>query len=283
MSTLLYLSPIHWDIDPRIFPSFEYLRWYGFSWAIGVYMAFLLMRYLYQKEGKAVESLDGLAIYLLIGGILGARLGHILFYDLAYYMEHPIEILPFRLEPEFQFTGFQGLASHGGIFGAMLALGLYSWRHRENYLELIDRLVIVVVLLGGCIRLGNLMNSEIIGKPSSVPWAFVFSRVDDLPRHPAQLYEALFYFGISILLFQLWRKPHLAARRGFLFGLGLALIFIQRFIVEFFKADQVAFESDMVINMGQILSIPLILIGLIVLFKSKPKIPQTDAEDSSQS
>lgn len=265
------IAYILWDIDPRIFAGVEFLRWYGFCWAIGMTAGYVVMLKIYKQEGVLQPDLDTLALYVVLGAIIGARLGHILFYDPIHYLNNPIEILPIRLEPTFQFTGLLGLASHGGVLGALLALYVYSIKYKKDFLWTLDRLTIAGSLLGGFIRLGNLMNSEIIGIPTQVPWAFVFVRIDQVPRHPAQLYEALFYLAISSILFLLWRSGKMQHRKGFLFGLGLSLIFAQRFVMEFFKENQVAFEENLVLNMGQILSVPLIIIGILIMvwsFKS---------------
>lgn len=262
---LLY---IFWDVDPMIFPTFEYLRWYGLCWALGVILSYQLMAYIYRKEGKAQQRLDSLAIYIMLGVVIGARLGHILFYDSLYYWQNPIEILPFKLEPAFEYTGLAGLASHGGVIGGLLALSLYCRKWGENFLALLDRLVVVGALLGCFIRLGNLMNSEIVGTPTDVPWAFVFSRLDEVPRHPAQLYEALFYLLLFVLLFSLWRRGKASYQRGYLTGLGLTAVFTQRFIIEFLKIEQAAFENYLPVNVGQLLSIPFIVIGILILLWS---------------
>jgi prolipoprotein diacylglyceryl transferase len=157
------------------------------------------------------------------------------------------------------------LASHGGVLGALIALYLYIRKYPRDYLWLLDRLVIAGASLGGFIRLGNLMNSEIIGTPTTMPWAFIFVQIDQLPRHPAQLYEALCYFVICLVLFTLWRRRSFIAKPGFIFGLGLVLIFSQRFLMEFIKENQVAFEEGLIFNMGQILSLPLIVLGIFMM------------------
>src|SRR5688500_4434688 len=209
-------SYIIWDIDPRIFTGLEFLRWYGFCWAIGMILGYQVMLKIYKHEGLSQPSLDKLATYVALGAIIGARFGHILFYDPIYYLNNPIEILPIRIEPTFQFTGLAGLASHGGVLGALFALYLYSKKYKKDFLWTLDRLTVAGPLLGGFIRLGNLMNSEIIGIPAQVPWAFVFIRIDQVPRHPAQLYEALFYLAISSILFLLWKSGKVQNHKGFL-------------------------------------------------------------------
>jgi prolipoprotein diacylglyceryl transferase len=259
------ISYIIWDIDPQLFDGFEFLRWYGLCWAVGMMLGYHIMLRIYKVEGIPIAELDKLTIYVMVGAIIGARLGHILFYDPVHYLNNPIEILPIRMNPTFQFTGLLGLASHGGMLGALLTLYLYSRKFEKDYLWMLNRLVIGGALLGGFIRIGNLMNSEIIGIPSQLPWAFVFSRIDQTPRHPAQLYEALFYLLISLILFLIWRSRKVSNYKGFLFGLGIFLIFLQRFLVEFLKENQVEFEEHLTLNMGQILSIPLILIGIFIM------------------
>jgi len=265
------ISYIIWDIDARIFAGLEFLRWYGFFWAIGMILGYQVMLKIYKHEGLSQPDLDKLTTYVALGAIIGARFGHILFYDPIYYLNNPIEILPIRIEPTFQFTGLVGLASHGGVLGALFALYLYNKKYKKDFLWTLDRLTIAGSLLGGFIRLGNLMNSEIIGIPAQVPWAFVFIRIDQVPRHPAQFYEALFYLAISSILFLLWKSTKVQNHKGFLFGLGLSLIFAQRFLMEFFKENQVAFEENLLLNMGQSLSLPLIIIGILIMVWSFKK------------
>lgn len=261
-------SFITWSVEPWLIPGVEFIRWYGMMWALGMMVSYRLLGHLCKNEVISTDQLDKLVLYLVLGIIIGARLGHILFYDPIYYWNHPIEVLPIRLEPHFEFVGLSGLASHGGVIGALLALYLYVRKYNQPILRLLDRLTIAAALLGCFIRLGNLMNSEIIGIPTSVPWAFVFVRVDLIPRHPAQLYEAIFYLMICIGLYLLWSHTLLKNRPGLLFGLGISLIFFQRFIVEFFKENQVAFEEGLLVNMGQVLSIPMIAAGLIIILYS---------------
>lgn len=236
------------------------------------------MANIYKSEGIPLAELDNLTTYIILGAILGARLGHVLFYDPMHYWYNPIEILPFRISPSFEFTGLSGLASHGGILGALLALYFYITKVKKGYIWLLDRLMIAGATLGGFIRLGNLMNSEIIGKPSDLPWAFVFTKVDQVPRHPAQLYEAIFYLLISVGLYLVWKSGKFYKKEGFIFGLGMTLIFAQRFLIEFLKENQVQFEEQLILNMGQILSIPLVLVGISFIIwslKSKSSLTKT--------
>jgi len=258
------ISHIVWDVNPEIIEGFKFLRWYSVCWVLGALAGVWITRNIYRAEGIPREEVDQLTIYTMLGAVIGARLGHILFYDPIYYFENPIEILPFKLNPEFEFTGFAGLASHGGIAGALIALYFYSRKFGKNYLWLLDRLIIAGAALGGFIRLGNLMNSEIVGTPSDLPWAFVFTYVDQIPRHPSQLYEAIFYFILSALLYFIWKSKKFYTAPGFIFGLGITLIFIQRFLIEFLKENQVSFEDDLTLNMGQILSIPMVVAGIAI-------------------
>ena len=262
------IAAILWDVDPRLFSGLEFFRWYGVCWALGVLVGYGIMAHIYKTENHPIIELDKVTLYVMLGGILGARFGHILFYDPIHYWNNPIEILPFKVNPTFQFTGLAGLARHGGILGALLALYLYTRKFKESYFALLDRLTIAAAALGGFIRLGNLMNSEIIGIPANVPWAFVFTRIDQIPRHPAQLYEAFFYFAISIVLYFVWKSGRFQRNNGFTFGLGISFIFIQRFLVESVKENQVPFEENLILNMGQTLSIPLVLIGILVMIWS---------------
>ena len=262
------ISYVIWDIDPRIFDGFEFFRWYGLCWAVGTILGYQIMLRIYKIEGIPPIELDKLTTYVMLGGIIGARLGHILFYDPLYYLNNPIEILPIRINPTFQFTGLAGLASHGGIVGALVALFFYTRKFKKSYLWLLDRLIISGALLGCFIRIGNLMNSEMIGVPSHLPWAFVFANIDEIPRHPTQLYEALFYLILSLFLFLIWQSRKVSNYKGFLFGLGIFLIFLQRFLAEFLKENQVEFEEHLTLNMGQILSVPLIVTGIFIMARA---------------
>ena len=268
VSSLPFLLYVIWHPDPRVFPPWELPRWYGVLFAAGLIISYQIMQYIYKKEERSVKEVDTLAVYIIIATVIGARLGHILFYEPLYYLKHPIEILPIRMEPEFQFVGLAGLASHGGAIGILIALYLYSNKKKAPYLWVLDRVVIVVALTGCFIRLGNLMNSEIIGTPATVPWAFIFSRVDEVPRHPAQLYEAIYCLLLFFLLFYLWKTKRKKFSQGFITGLFLTVLFTLRFVDEFFKINQVSFENNLLLNMGQLLSIPFVMIGLLLLLKN---------------
>ena len=263
-----------WDISPeitRLFGVFP-LRYYSLLFAGGLMLGYLVVKNIYKKEGLPMEQLDKLAFYVFIATILGARLGHCLFYEPEYYLRHPLEmILPFQItNGDFKFTGFQGLASHGGILGVFIAIYLFSRKTKIHFFKILDMVSIGGALTGAFIRLGNLMNSEIIGLPTGSNYGFIFKSVDNIPRHPAQLYESIAYFLIFILLFILYKIPTYKKKTGLIFGIFFTLLFIARFLIEFVKENQVNFEDDMAINMGQALSIPFILLGVgIMIWKWK--------------
>lgn len=256
------INSIWWTVSPEILKLGPFsLRWYGLMFALAFVFGYIILSKIYKKEKKSLEDLEKLSIYVILGTVIGARLGHCLFYDPTYYLTNPIEILK---------VWRGGLASHGAAIGILTALYLFSKKKKDqNIIWILDRLVIVVALGGAFIRLGNLFNSEIIGKATDLPWAFVFVRVDEIPRHPTQIYESLFYFLSFIILYFIYQKKSAALKPGFLFGLFLILIFGFRFFIEFLKENQSPFESDLPINMGQILSIPFVLLGLYFILRKK--------------
>ncbi|WP_299703873.1 prolipoprotein diacylglyceryl transferase [uncultured Pontibacter sp.] len=258
MSILNYIT---WDVSPSIFSigSFE-VRWYGLLFALAFVFGQQILTRIYVAEGRTEGDVDVITLYMIIGTVVGARLGHTLFYQPEYYLSNPIEILKI-------WEG--GLASHGATIGILLALWLFSRKQKFDYMWVLDRIVIVVALGGTLIRLGNLMNSEIFGRPTDLPWGFIFVRQSEyshVPRHPTQLYESLSVFLLFVLLYWLWKKYKEALPRGLLFGIFVTALFTFRFLVEFLKEDQVAKEATMALNIGQQLSIPLILAGLVILF-----------------
>lgn len=260
---LLY---IHWNPDPVLFSVAGIaIRWYSIFWLIAIWAGSQVVYKLYKLKGLPMDTFQILFLYSFLGIFIGARLGHCLFYEPGYYLSHPLEIiLPIHELPGggWRFTGYAGLASHGGTLGLIIALALFCRKTRIHYLDILDMMGIAAPVAAGFIRLANLMNSEIIGMPADVPWAFVFERVDMLPRHPAQLYEALAYFlffGVMVAIVWLRRGR---CGRGFYFGLCITLIFLFRFFIEFLKERQVDFENAMPIDMGQVLSIPFVVLGL---------------------
>jgi len=269
---------IIWDINPVMIKiGFFELRYYSVLFAFGVFSAYLIFRRI-NLSGRAEikysqQQIDNLAFFILAGTLIGARLGHCLFYDFAYYSKHIAEIfLPFTFDKNtgLVFTGYQGLASHGGAAGIFLAIALFCKKYKQNILAVLDRICIVVPVAAGFIRLGNLMNSEIVGKATNSKLGFVFTSVDGIARHPAQLYESIYYFIVFFVMFAVYRKTDYIRIKGKMFGLFLVLVFIFRFSIEFLKENQSAFENSMLLNMGQILSLPFIVIG-IFLFCRKDK------------
>lgn len=269
------ITIIHWNPSPELFTLGSFpIRYYGVLFVTGLYLSLFVLQRVYKTEKLPEKNLEKLMIYTLIGIIAGARLGHCLFYEPGYYLTHPVEmLLPVKsLEGGgYKFIGYQGLASHGGAIGLVIALWLFSRKTRTNLLGNLDHLALVAPLTGAFIRLGNLMNSEIIGNPTDVSWAFVFVRVDPLPRHPSQLYEALAYLLIFGIMLLYYKREHLRKMPGALFGLSITLIFSARFIIEFTKRNQEEFEEGMLLNMGQLLSIPFIIIGIYLLYRNYRK------------
>lgn len=254
---------IHWNPSPEIFtiPGIHWpVRWYGLMWALAFILSHYILSKVYKTENRKQEDLDTLTLYVMLGTIIGARLGHCLFYDAPYYLSHPLDILKI-------YEG--GLASHGGAIGIILSVWLYVRKTKENISWLLDRIVIVVPLAGMLIRIGNLMNSEIIGKPTTLPFAFIFERIDNIPRHPSQLYEALYAGLLFILFIHLWKNKRNLFAPGFMFGLFCVLLFTFRFFIEFLKENQEAFENQLPLNMGQILSLPFIILGIYLMIKKQ--------------
>lgn len=267
------LAAIHWAPNPEIIRILGIpLRYYGLLWAVGLFLGYLVVRREFRDRKIPEDALLPLFSFCFFGILLGARLGHCLFYQPDYFLPRPIEMfLPIRHLPHggWEFTGYAGLASHGGALGLAAALALYVRRTKLNYMDLLDMIAVATPVTACFIRLANLMNSEIIGRPADLPWAFVFEREDTLPRHPAQLYEALAYFCLFLILLFLYRTRRHKVHRGFFFGLCLASIFTFRFFIEFLKENQVPFEDGLSLNMGQWLSLPFVLTGLACLFCGK--------------
>lgn len=261
------------------------MRYYSVMFAIAFVLGYLIVKSMYQKEGLNLEQLSPLLIYIIVGTLIGARLGQVFFYEFGYFKHHLLEIiLPFRITTKgFEWTGYQGLASHGGAIGVLIAITLFCKKYHQYFLRVADKIVVAVALAGFFIRTGNLFNSEIIGNPTDVSWAFIFERVDLLPRHPSQVYEAIVYLFIFFVLWTLYKRKGIELKKGFLFGLFLVLVFAARFLIEFTKENQEAFEGRLPINMGQILSIPFIVIGLYIIFRNdRSKQDHLQTEDESK-
>lgn len=282
---MLSLLSINWNPDPELFNLFGHLsiRYYGLLWVIGLGLAYLVVRQQYRDKKIGEDKFEPLFFYCFFGILIGARLGHCLFYQPEYYLNHFWEmILPVKFLPggDWKWTGYEGLASHGGTLGMIIALWMYCRKTKMHYLDVVDMIAVATPITACFIRLANLMNSEIIGNPTNMPWAFVFERVDMMPRHPAQLYEAIAYFIFflgMVYLYKRGQKKQAAAttkqaaaqpyyHRGFFFGLCLAEIYIFRFFIEFLKVNQVNFEDGMTFNMGQWLSVPFVIIGIYFMF-----------------
>lgn len=270
------LSYILWNPDDTALRIGSFaMHWYSLCWLIGLVLAYLIVRRLYKEQKIKDELFDPLFLYCFIGILVGARLGHCLFYQPDVYLsswQHFVEmILPieFNGNGDWHFTGYRGLASHGGTFGLMLALWLYVKKTKLNIWRVLDNIAIATPATAFFIRIGNLMNSEIIGKPTDVPWAFIFEQVDMLPRHPGQLYEALAYAVLMFIGWTIYRRRPQRVGTGYFFGLCLTYIFTARFLIEFTKEIQESFEAALPINMGQILSLPFIAIGIACMVGGK--------------
>ncbi|MCS6904899.1 MAG: prolipoprotein diacylglyceryl transferase [Bacteroidia bacterium] len=270
------LSYITWDVSPVIVSFGEHfvLRWYGLLFASAFFIGHLIMRRVFLTEAKPLEALDSLTIYVVIGVIVGARLGHCIFYDPYYYfVEHPEEIVQ---------VWKGGLASHGGAIGIILALLLFIYRNQEfTFLWVADRLALVIPLGAAFVRLGNLFNSEICGVPTNLPWAFRYPLRDgicggvpcndcgEFPRHPTQLYEAGAYILLFLLVMFLYRRWRANVRSGKLIGILLLGLFIARLFIEFVKENQESYQTGLPLNTGQLLSIPFIILGIYLSFFKK--------------
>lgn len=260
-----------WDPTVTAFEIGNFgVRWYSLFWMIGLLLGYVVMAKLYQKQNIPQDKFDSLFIYCIIGILLGARLGHCLLYEPNYFLAHPIEMfLPIRniTGIGWKLTGYQGLASHGGTFGLMIALWLYVRKYKINLMRVLDDIAIATPITAACIRFGNLMNSEIVGKTTNTMFAFVFvQNGENFGRHPAQLYEGLWYLLLFFIGLALYTKYKAKVGTGYFFGWVLTTIFAFRFVVEYYKEVQEAWEQTMVatigLNQGQILSIPFIILGL---------------------
>jgi len=274
----MILNYIIWDVRPEIFSIPEdvaliggfSVRWYGLLFAMGFVVGYFIMQKILKNEGFGTKVLDELSTYMIIATVVGARLGHCLFYEPDYYLANPFEILK---------VWQGGLASHGAAIGIIIGLYFFARKNHKPTLWILDRIVIVVALAGFFIRTGNLMNTEIFGDITTLPWGFIFKRyyveayaVD--PRHPTQIYEALSYLAIFFFLYSYYWKRKGNIKQGMLFGFFLVLIFTVRFFIEFIKIPQVGFEENMTLNMGQLLSLPFIATGLYFIYRASKLKPE---------
>lgn len=267
----MFFNQIYWNPAEGLDLGFFTLHFYSLMFVIAFSLGWFLMKKIYDREGIPLEKLDSLFIYTVLATLIGARLGHVIFYDWDYFQNHLLEIfLPVRFEPKFQITGFRGLASHGAAIGIIIAMYLY----KKNVLDkpvlwILDRIVIPVACGGIFVRIGNFFNSEIIGEPTNSDYGVVFQKLDeDFARHPAQLYEAFGYLLVFIILWFVYWKTEKRKKLGFIFGLFLVLLWAVRFFIEFIKEPQVGERADWFLNTGQILSIPFILAGFYFMFRS---------------
>ena len=248
-------------------------RWYSLCWLVGLLLAYLVVKRLYKEQNIADEKFDPLFLYCFLGILIGARLGHCLFYQPDYFLtswKGFIEmLLPIHIDPQgdWHMTGYQGLASHGGTAGLIIALVLYVRQHKVPLWQVLDNIAIATGTTACFIRLGNLMNSEIIGRVTDVPWAFIFEKIDMQPRHPGQLYEAIAYALLFVILWVLHKKMPKKIGTGFYFGFCLFYIFTFRFFIEYTKEVQEAFEEGLLFDMGQLLSVPFIIVGAWCMVK----------------
>lgn len=269
MTVLAYLI---WDFDPEIFTIGGFtLRYYAVLFVLGIILSGVVVRGIFRDQHIPGSKFDLLVSYCFVGILLGARLGHCLFYEPGYFLSHPLEMfLPVAksVNGDYVFVGYRGLAGHGATIGLLLTLFIYARRVKISLLSIFDYMAIVTPLCAFFIRLGNFFNSEIIGTVTDLPWAFVFKRMDDEPRHPAQLYEAIVYLLFFLLNLFLYKKYSTRLFQGFFFALNLILIGTFRFLIEFIKERQVAFEENLSLDMGQWLSLPFIIAGMCVVFYS---------------
>lgn len=261
------LAFIHWNVSPEIFSLGPiHVRWYGLMFALGFLFGYNHGEKMFKFENIDLKWLESLFIYLIVATIVGARLGHVLFYGWEYYSQNPIEIF---------YIWQGGLASHGGVLGIIIAMIIWSRKvSKRSLLWVLDRVVVPSVFVGALIRLGNLMNSEIYGMPTTLPWGFIFERNDEtVAKHPTQIYESLSYlFTFAVLMYMYW-KTKAKDYQGVLVGVFFIMVFTARFLVEFIKEDQEAFEQGMMLNMGQWLSIPFILTGIVLIVLAIRKGP----------
>jgi len=253
---------IHWNASPEIFHIGSLsVRWYGLLFATGFLFGYYMVERMFKYEKLELKWLESLFIYMIVATIVGARLGHVIFYGWEYYSQHPLEILK---------VWHGGLASHGGTLGIFIALMIWSKKvSKRSVLWIIDRVVVPTALVAAMIRTGNLMNSEIYGVQTDLPWGFIFVRNGEtVPKHPTQIYEALAYlFTFAVTCYLYW-KTNSRKREGLITGIFFMMIFLSRFLIEFIKEDQEAFEATMALNMGQWLSIPFVLGGLYLVIRA---------------
>ena len=271
----MILLKLHWEPSTTLFKLGSFgIHYYSLMFVIAFSLGYNIMKGMYQKEKVSIETLESMLFYIVISTLLGARLGHVLFYDWAYYQNHMLEVLlpiASKTDGGYAFVGFRGLASHGAAIGILLGIIIYQRFNSYKPLAwILDRLIIPTTLGAGFVRIGNFFNSEIVGNYTGNNFGVVFvNRGEMLPRHPAQMYEAIAYFILFFFLRYLYRQG-LNRQDGFLVGVFMSILFSIRFLVEFVKESQGGFETFLpALSTGQWLSLPLILAGLIVMFRTK--------------
>lgn len=249
------MSYFVWDVSPEILQIGSIsIRWYGLLFALGFIIGYEITQWMFKIEKRNIKDIDKLTLIIILSTVIGARLGHCFFYEPQYYLANPMEIL---------YVWKGGLASHGAAIAILLGIWYFVSRNKQyKFMWMMDRLVITVAFAGSLIRLGNFFNSEILGIPSNVPWAIIFANVDDIPRHAVQLYESVAYLLIFIYLLIIYIRHKENLPSGRTFGVFLTLVFLARFILEFYKEQQTSLEAGLPLHMGQLLSIPFILTGL---------------------
>ena len=274
----MHALQIVWDPTSEGLEIFGFtIHYYSMMWMAAFIIGWYIMKKIYKHENQTEDKLDSLFIYSVLGIMIGARVGHVVFYQSELILEDPLSIfLPFKFAGGFEFTGFRGLASHGAAIGMIISMYLYNKKVlKKTVIWILDRVVVPVALGAIFVRIGNFFNSEMIGKPAdeSLPWAIIFKDFDNIPRHPGQLYEAFGYVFVFLILWFLYWKSKKSEQSGFLFGLFLVLLMVVRLIVENFKIAQVDGREDWLftLNTGQVLSIPFVLIGIYFMFFYKPK------------
>ena len=270
----MLLNAIRWNPSEGLDLGIITLHYYSLMFLIAFGLGWYIMKKIYDREGIDLEKLDSLFVYTVLATLIGARLGHVIFYDWDYFQNHLLEIfLPVKFEPEFEFTGFRGLASHGAAIGIIVAMFLYSKRVlKKPVLYILDRIVIPVASGAIFVRIGNFINSEIIGKPTNSDYGVIFEKLgEDFPRHPAQLYESASYLVIFLILWFIYWKTEKRKKLGYIFGLFLVLLWTVRLFVEFVKEAQVEERATWALNTGQWLSIPFIIAGLYFMFRPVKK------------
>lgn len=272
----MLFSAIVWDPSKGIDLGFFMIRYYSMMYLVAFVLGWYIMKKFFKNENISEEKLDPLFIYAVLGTLIGARLGHVFFYQTELLWEDPLSVvLPFSFKNGFEFTGFQGLASHGAAIGIITAMYFYSKKHlKKNILFILDRIVIPVAIGGVFIRIGNFINSEIIGKPTNSDYGVIFKQLGEtFPRHPAQLYEAGCYIIVFIILWFMYWKTDKKEKTGFIFGLFLVMLWTVRLLIEVVKEAQVVGRDAWALNTGQLLSIPFILLGFYFILRPKKTTP----------